>query len=484
MPGAVAAIIVTILWALVAGALALLGRKRLREAPPLAPKRAQEGIKEDVRVARERLRAGRDGEIQIRGRSTMSERTEDLRREIEESRERLGDTAGAIGYKADAFRADARPGGAVKSRITGAKSRVSQATPSAEDARQGARQAVGMAQENPLGLAVASLAAGLLVGLLPSWTRIEDERIGPVTDTVKERAGELAGEAIEHRPPARSPGRSASRRARSPAPCASRRARSRGSTGRPWPTAPGRPPRGRNAGPRGGRRAPARTRDPRERRERRPRRPSDGRAPAGMVGGAETDRPPLPRGQHDRLGGGAHLLRGAVAVPGAACAGRPPRRRRPGAPWTSCSRWSRTSAQSRRRRPCAAPEGVVANWGGAGPPRPRHPRGAVVGVRLHRCLHPRRQRDLAGRGGPPSLETEALPDPRDGRRGAPAVGHRHRPGAHRPDRRIGRRGDRTRRRRGARVADRQVAGPGAARCAPDRDDLLPLPNVRQPRFRW
>jgi hypothetical protein len=67
MPGAVAAIIVTILWALVAGALALLGRKRLREVPPLAPKRAQEGIKEDVRVARERLRAGRDGEIQIRG---------------------------------------------------------------------------------------------------------------------------------------------------------------------------------------------------------------------------------------------------------------------------------------------------------------------------------------------------------------------------------------------------------------------------------
>ncbi len=67
MPGAVAAIIVTILWAVVAGVLALVGRKRLREIPPLAPKRAQEGIKEDVRVARESLRAGRDGEIQIRG---------------------------------------------------------------------------------------------------------------------------------------------------------------------------------------------------------------------------------------------------------------------------------------------------------------------------------------------------------------------------------------------------------------------------------
>ena len=67
MPGAVAAIIVTILWALVAGALALVGRERLREIPPLAPKQAQEGLKEDVRVARESLRAGGDGEIQTRG---------------------------------------------------------------------------------------------------------------------------------------------------------------------------------------------------------------------------------------------------------------------------------------------------------------------------------------------------------------------------------------------------------------------------------
>ena len=31
----------------------------------------------------------------------MSERTEDLRREIDAGRERLGETAGAIGYKTD-----------------------------------------------------------------------------------------------------------------------------------------------------------------------------------------------------------------------------------------------------------------------------------------------------------------------------------------------------------------------------------------------
>jgi uncharacterized membrane protein YqjE len=67
MPGAVAAIVVTLVWAVVAGALALVGRERLRAAAPLAPKRAQEGLKQDVRAAREGLRAGRNGEIETTG---------------------------------------------------------------------------------------------------------------------------------------------------------------------------------------------------------------------------------------------------------------------------------------------------------------------------------------------------------------------------------------------------------------------------------
>jgi len=67
MPGAVAAIVVTVLWAGVGAALALLGRARLRAAAPLAPTQARQGLKEDVRAAREGLRAGRDGDIEIRG---------------------------------------------------------------------------------------------------------------------------------------------------------------------------------------------------------------------------------------------------------------------------------------------------------------------------------------------------------------------------------------------------------------------------------
>jgi hypothetical protein len=121
----------------------------------------------------------------------MSERTETLQREIDAGRERLGETAGAIGYKTDVPSRARDRVGAVRRRITGA-------APSADEAKEGARQAVGVAQENPLGLAVASIAAGFLIGSLLPRTRLEDERIGPATDALKERAGEVAQEALEH----------------------------------------------------------------------------------------------------------------------------------------------------------------------------------------------------------------------------------------------------------------------------------------------
>jgi uncharacterized membrane protein YqjE len=67
MPGAAAAIIVTALWIGAGVVLALLGRERIRAAAPLAPRQAQERLVQDVRAAREGLRAGRDGKTQIEG---------------------------------------------------------------------------------------------------------------------------------------------------------------------------------------------------------------------------------------------------------------------------------------------------------------------------------------------------------------------------------------------------------------------------------
>ena len=54
-----------------------------------------------------------------------------------------------------------------------------------------------MAQENPIGLAVGSIALGFVAGMLIPSTRVEDEKVGPVADQVKDSAKETGQEALE-----------------------------------------------------------------------------------------------------------------------------------------------------------------------------------------------------------------------------------------------------------------------------------------------
>jgi gas vesicle protein len=124
-----------------------------------------------------------------------------IRREIEQTREHMGDTVDALGYKADvpsrAKESVSDKVDSLKSRIGGIGSQVSDATPDAGEVKQGARQAVGIATENPLGLAIGAAAVGFLAGTLVPSTRVEDERLGPVADQVKEQAKQTGQEALE-----------------------------------------------------------------------------------------------------------------------------------------------------------------------------------------------------------------------------------------------------------------------------------------------
>jgi gas vesicle protein len=132
----------------------------------------------------------------------MGEDPAAIRQEIEQTRERMGDTVDALGYKADVpTRAKDSISGkvqGVKAKITGAGSQMSDATPDPDDVKQAGQRAVGVVQENPLGLAIGAAAAGFIAGLLIPSTKIEDERLGPVADQVKEQARQTGQEAIEH----------------------------------------------------------------------------------------------------------------------------------------------------------------------------------------------------------------------------------------------------------------------------------------------
>jgi hypothetical protein len=131
----------------------------------------------------------------------MGEETSRIREEIEETRGRMGDTVDALSHKAHVGErvkeSVAEKRDRLMHQMKGTASRIDEGTPGVDDVRQGAQQAVGVAQENPIGLAVGGLAAGFLAGMLLPSTRVEDERVGPIADEVKDRAAETGQEALE-----------------------------------------------------------------------------------------------------------------------------------------------------------------------------------------------------------------------------------------------------------------------------------------------
>ena len=162
----------------------------------------------------------------------MGQDPEQIRDEIEQTRQEMGETVGAIGYKTDvksrtrekvsdtkdkitgkaADMKDRVTGSAadVKDRVTPSSSgssgpsalstatdKLSSATPDAEQVKYKARRAASVAQENPLGLAVGSIALGFLAGALIPSTDVENEKIGPIADQLKEEAKSTGQEVVE-----------------------------------------------------------------------------------------------------------------------------------------------------------------------------------------------------------------------------------------------------------------------------------------------
>jgi ElaB/YqjD/DUF883 family membrane-anchored ribosome-binding protein len=146
-----------------------------------------------------------------------------IRQDIEQTRTEMSETVEAVGYKADvpsrakdamsdkvenmkakvsdtATRAkEAVVGTASRAgdAVSDTTSRVGDATPSGGQVKQQAKRAAGLAQENPLGLAIGAAAVGFLAGLAVPSTRVENERLGPVADQIKDKVKETGQEALD-----------------------------------------------------------------------------------------------------------------------------------------------------------------------------------------------------------------------------------------------------------------------------------------------
>jgi hypothetical protein len=116
----------------------------------------------------------------------MGEDPNAIRADIERTRADMGDTVDAIGYKAD-----------VKSRTKDKVNRLTGRVSDAAPDKQQVKRAAGIAQENPLGLAVGGIAVGFVAGLLVPSSRVEDEKLGPIADQVKDQAKEVGQEALD-----------------------------------------------------------------------------------------------------------------------------------------------------------------------------------------------------------------------------------------------------------------------------------------------
>jgi len=131
----------------------------------------------------------------------MGQDPDEIRQGIEHTRAEMGDTVEALGHKTDvtgrAKDAVSDRVESVRSKVTGTTSKVSDSTPDGAQVKQGARRAAGIAQENPLGLAVGAAAVGFVAGMLAPSTKIEDEKIGPMADQMMEKARETGQEALE-----------------------------------------------------------------------------------------------------------------------------------------------------------------------------------------------------------------------------------------------------------------------------------------------
>jgi len=176
----------------------------------------------------------------------MGKDSSEIRREIEQTRARMGDTVEALGYKADVpsrvkeavhDKVDTVKGtiggvvDGVKDALSGATGKVGNALggakhtvtdkvgdvtssltsnvsdgvggiadkiPSGSDVKNAAQRGVGIAAENPLGLALGALAVGLLAGLLTPVTDYEREKVGPIRDDLLDRAQSVGSDVLEH----------------------------------------------------------------------------------------------------------------------------------------------------------------------------------------------------------------------------------------------------------------------------------------------
>jgi ElaB/YqjD/DUF883 family membrane-anchored ribosome-binding protein len=130
----------------------------------------------------------------------------DQLRQVEDARERVAQDVRSVAENANVVE---RTKETVQDKVDDAKSMVSDRVRDAREKLETARDTMQESvqnmtsslgnlnpMENPIGMLLAGLAVGFLIGLALPVTRFEAERIGPITDDVKDRMRRARSEVM------------------------------------------------------------------------------------------------------------------------------------------------------------------------------------------------------------------------------------------------------------------------------------------------
>jgi ElaB/YqjD/DUF883 family membrane-anchored ribosome-binding protein len=149
-------------------------------------------------------------DVKNRGREAIEDKKEVLMEKVDELKSKVsgGDDQGAMGEKlrsklpdADAIKAKLPAGDAIKSKvpdgIADAAGRIGDAAPSKEDVKQKAQAVADTARENPLAAVAGAAAAGLAAGLALPETDLEREKVGPAAQDARQQVESKVKDTVQ-----------------------------------------------------------------------------------------------------------------------------------------------------------------------------------------------------------------------------------------------------------------------------------------------
>ena len=125
----------------------------------------------------------------------MGQDPSEIRQEVEETRAQMGETVEALAHRADVKE---RAKESASDKLESVKGKASGSTSRARGkAKDSANRLSSTAQENPLGVAVGGVALGLLAGLVVPSSKVEQDKLGPAGEELRQQAAKTGQEALD-----------------------------------------------------------------------------------------------------------------------------------------------------------------------------------------------------------------------------------------------------------------------------------------------